>query len=117
MLPAAFRLTDGRDFRLVVRRGRRAGRGCLIVYLLAGTEVPTRVGFVVSKGVGNSVVRHRTVRRLRHLARQRLDRWPTGNAVVIRALPQAATASSAELGMDLDAAMRRLLNGVHSVGE
>jgi ribonuclease P protein component len=38
----------------------------------------------------------------------RLGRLPAGTAVVVRALAPAATASSAELGADLDAALRRL---------
>ena len=68
----------------------------------------TRVGFVVSKAVGNSVVRHRVSRRLRHQMAERLGQLPAGTAIVVRALAPAATASSAELGRDLDAALRRL---------
>lgn len=70
---------------------------------------PARAGFVVGRAVGNSVVRHRTVRQLRHLVRDRLDRLPAGSTLVIRALPPAATADSATLGRDLDAALTRLL--------
>jgi ribonuclease P protein component len=66
------------------------------------------VGFVVSKAVGNSVVRHRVSRRLRHLMRDRLGTLPVGCTLVVRALPSAAAASSADLGVDLDAALRRL---------
>jgi ribonuclease P protein component len=62
----------------------------------------------VSKAVGNSVVRHRVSRKLRHLVRDRLGTLTPGSTLVIRALPAAATASSAELGSDLDAAVRRL---------
>ncbi len=68
-----------------------------------------RVGFVVGRAVGNSVIRHRTVRRLRHLVRDRLDRLPAGSILVIRALPPAAAADSAALGRDVDAALTRLL--------
>ncbi|WP_407074756.1 ribonuclease P protein component [Saccharopolyspora sp. SCSIO 74807] len=69
---------------------------------------PSRVGFVVSKAVGNAVIRHRVTRRLRHLMRDRLGVLPAGTLVVVRALPPAATASSRELGADLDAALRKL---------
>ncbi len=72
------------------------------------SEEPARVGFVVSKAVGNAVVRHRVTRQLRHLVRQRLDRLPAGTLAVVRALPPAAPATSAELGRDLDAALRKL---------
>jgi len=71
-------------------------------------SMTARAGFVVSKAVGNSVVRHRVTRRLRHLVSARLGTLPAGSSLVVRALPPAATASSAELGADLDAALRRL---------
>lgn len=73
------------------------------------TAIPVaRVGFVVSKAVGNSVVRHRVTRRLRHLVADRLGTLPADCALVIRALPASAAASSSELGADLDGALRRL---------
>jgi ribonuclease P protein component len=81
-----------------------------------GTELATpgsapRVGFVVSKAVGNSVVRHRVTRRLRHLFRDRLGTVRPGCTLVVRALPSAAEADSADLGSDLDSALRRLRLG------
>jgi len=64
----------------------------------------------VSKAVGGSVVRHRVVRRLRHLVRERLTLLPDGSRLVVRALPPAATATSVELALDLDAALARALH-------
>jgi ribonuclease P protein component len=75
---------------------------------LADAGAVPRVGFVVSKAVGNSVVRHRVARRLRHLFRDRLGTVRPGCTLVVRALPSAATAASADLGGDIDAALRRL---------
>jgi ribonuclease P protein component len=115
VLPAAARLRRSEDFRVVLRRGSRAGKRRLVVHALttdpsgAATEFEAaRAGFVVSKAVGNSVVRHRVARRLRHLVSARLGTMPPGSSLVVRALPSAATASSAELGADLDAALRKL---------
>jgi ribonuclease P protein component len=116
VLPAAARLRRSEDFRVVLRRGSRAGRRRLVVHALttdpsgAADALPSaaRAGFVVSKAVGNSVVRHRVSRRLRHLVSARLGTLPAGTALVVRALPPSSTASSAELGSDLDAALRRL---------
>jgi ribonuclease P protein component len=65
----------------------------------------------VSKAVGNSVVRHGVVRRLRHVVAARLADLPPGSRLVVRALPASATASSAALAADLDAALRRALRG------
>lgn len=74
----------------------------------AAVPAGPRVGFVVSKAVGNSVVRHRVTRRLRHLLRERIGTLPDDCSLVVRALPAAATSSSAELAVDLDAALTRL---------
>ncbi len=91
-----------------MRGGVRAGRRRLVLHVLPEYAEHTKAGFVVSKAVGNSVVRHRVLRRLRHLVAERLGTLPEGSALVVRALPAAATASSEELGADLDAALRRL---------
>ncbi|MEU3272188.1 ribonuclease P protein component [Saccharomonospora sp. NPDC006951] len=108
MLPTDARLRRSEEFRAVMRGGARAGRRRLVLHALTGSGERTKAGFVVSKAVGNSVVRHRVTRRLRHLVRARLGTLPAGSALVVRALPPAATATSAELGSDLDAALRRL---------
>jgi ribonuclease P protein component len=127
MLPAAARLRRRDEFTLVLRSGGRAGRGGLVVHLARPPHEPAtevqdapprpRAGFVVSKAVGNSVVRHRVVRQLRHLMRSRLDGLPAGSMVVVRALPAAATRTSDNLGRDLDSALVRLLNPGGSVAK
>ena len=68
-----------------------------------------RFGLIVSKAVGNAVVRHRVARRLRHMCADAAGELPTAVDVVIRALPGAATADSAELDRQLRSALRRLL--------
>ena len=78
---------------------------------LVDVDRAPRIGFVVSKAVGNSVVRHRVSRRLRHLFRDRLGTVRPGCTLVVRALPPAAKAGSAELGSDIDSALRRLRLG------
>lgn len=59
--------------------------------------LPPRVGFVVSRAVGNAVVRNRTKRRLRAAVATRLAGIPAGVDVVVRAQPAAANLSFAEL--------------------
>jgi len=66
-----------------------------------GGGEPVRVGFVVSKAVGNAVIRNRVKRRLRHLVREQVPLLPGVGALVVRALPPAGAASSAELRADL----------------
>jgi ribonuclease P protein component len=124
-------LRRSQDFTETVRRGTRAGRPLLVVHLDLRTELPDaaahrsrpgddpRAGFVVSKAVGNSVVRHTVTRRLRHLVRPRLATLPAGARLVVRALPDSATASSDRLAVDLDAALdgalRRAIENAHTV--
>lgn len=50
---------------------------------------PPRVGLIVSKAVGNAVVRHQLSRRLRHTCRELIPSMPSGVDIVIRALPGA----------------------------
>ena len=112
MLPPAYRLRDADSFRTAVRRGRRAGSRTLVVHLAAtagdGAAGAPRVGFVVSKAVGNAAVRNRVKRRLRHLAREHLASLPGSAVLVIRALPAASTAGYAELGADLARSLERV---------
>ena len=98
------------DFSATVRRGRRAGTPTLVLHWLGdkSTGEPAKVGYVVSKAVGNSVARHRVVRRLRAQTAKRAQRIPAGSWLVVRALPPAAAADSAVLGADLGRAFDRL---------
>lgn len=110
MLPVVSRLTHRDEFASVIRRGHRGGRARLVVHLHRAEEASgPRAGFVVSKAVGKSVVRHRVARRLRHLVGSRLADLPADALLVVRALPPAAASTSAELGEDLDAGLRTAL--------
>jgi ribonuclease P protein component len=108
VLAAAQRLRRSSDFAAAIRGGRRAGRGTVVVHLLLDEPAQAseaRAGFVVSKAVGNAVVRNQVRRRLRHLVRPRLSDLPAGASLVVRALPAAATSTFERLGTDLDAAL------------
>lgn len=119
MLPAPHRLTSSGDFAAVMRHGRRAGSRTVVVTarLHERPASPSwRCGFIVSKAVGNAVVRHRTTRRLRHLMAELMPQQglslPEGMAVdiAVRALAEAAGAEHRQLRADLDSCLRRALN-------
>jgi ribonuclease P protein component len=106
VLPSEYRMRHRDDFRVTVRAGTRGAGRTLVVHLVPGSgEGPARIGLVVSRSLGGAVVRNAVRRRLRSLLRERLARFPTGSRVVVRALPDAAAASSARLADDLDAAL------------
>ena len=130
MLAAAHRLRRPADFTAVLRRGVRAGRSSVVLHLLlpdgdAGAHphphpdavpvlTPARVGFIVPKAVGGSVVRHRVVRQLRALMAARIDEFPPGSRCVVRALAPAADLGSAGLAIELDNVVRRALQRASS---
>jgi len=114
VLAPAHRLTRHSEFAAVMRSGARAGRTRVVVHTLRNPPLDksgapsTRVGLIVSKSVGGSVVRHSVSRRLRHVMRGFVPALPDGTQVVLRALPPAATSSSAELEVDIRSGLRKL---------
>ena len=108
MLPGPHRLKRPSDFGQAVRRGARAATPTVVVHVMRRNDqdppVFTRVGFVVSKKVGNAVERNRVMRRLRHLSGQ-FD-LSARRDVVVRALPDASSQPE-RLADDLASAWRR----------
>ncbi|SES00029.1 ribonuclease P protein component [Propionibacterium cyclohexanicum] len=114
-------MRNSQEFRSTVRRGLRVGCPSLVIHAdladdasspRAGGQTSARVGFVVSKQVGNAVTRNRVKRRLRHLAAGRLRSdpdLPGSLRVVVRALPAAAQ-QPGRLVHDFDAAWRKSLD-------
>ena len=106
MLARANRVVLPADFRAAVRRGRRTATASAVYHRLAtDPAAPARFGVVVSKAVGNAVVRNRVRRRLKALSRERVDAGHTGEDVVIRVLPGTASASWDSLSADMHAVL------------
>lgn len=121
MLPAPHRLRRPADFTAAVRHGRRSQRGSITIHFRAGStdssdslELPARIGLIVGKTVGGSVVRHQVSRRLRAQMAQRIQLLPAGSITVIRAAVGAAGRTSQQLGADVDAALAVVLSPRHS---
>lgn len=88
-------------FAATTRSGARQGRRNVVVYVRAtAAGEPARAGFIVSKRVGNAVMRNRVKRRLRALVSQTLSHQADGFDVVVRALPASAEASFEQLRRD-----------------
>lgn len=130
MLPQQHKITSSEEFRQTIRKGKRAGGGTVVVHLahrrpskvtddtsqsLAPmcnindlTTSPPRFGFIVSKAVGNAVVRHAVSRKLRPIMMGLVSELEPGDRLIIRALPPAATATSKELTADVQKALRKI---------
>lgn len=81
------RLTTHEDFQRVTKSTIKASTKALVGYLLADDSITTpKVGFIVPRSVGGSVVRHRVTRQLRHASRDSLNLLPNSSMVVIRAV-------------------------------
>ncbi|WP_104043849.1 ribonuclease P protein component [Arthrobacter sp. ZGTC412] len=106
MLATRNRLRTASDFSTTVRSGVRNGRRNVVLYAAAiAADEPSRIGFIVSKGVGNAVVRNLVKRRLREAGAASLREYGTGFAIVVRALPASASASWDQLLSDYNAAL------------
>jgi ribonuclease P protein component len=84
MAPATGRLKKRAEFLRVAAKGRKAPvHGLVLQALERGDQEPARLGFTVTKKVGNAVVRNRTRRRLREAARQVLAAEPVAGVDLV----------------------------------
>jgi ribonuclease P protein component len=120
VLPARHRLRSSADFAAVFRGARgaggsRSGSHFIVVHVNttdARAGQPPRIGLVVSKAVGNAVVRNRTKRILRALMSARTGQLPDGLDLVIRVKPALPGTPSAVVAQDLDRVLSIVLRRV-----
>lgn len=106
MLTRAHRLTSTLDYSRVVRHGARFSAGTVVVHWVSAGQGRPRVGFVVSKGVGNAPQRNLVKRRLRAITRDNLGQ--ISGDLVVRALPAAAQAPFEQLSDDLERCLAKV---------
>lgn len=96
-----------------LRKGRSGGARHLSVRLRTARHGQVRLGVVVSRKVGNAVVRNRVRRRLRaamlELLRARGEAYPSSFDLLVITRPSAAEADYAQLADALRTAIERAL--------
>ena len=78
--------------------------------MATGEAREPRFGFIISKQVGNAVIRNTVRRRLKAVCAEAVAAVPQGTDVVIRALPSSASASFADLKADVTRCLARLVD-------
>lgn len=97
MLPRQHRLNKSAELRQVLRRGRRfAIPEAVVCVTVTDASQISRLGLVTPKIVGNSVVRHRVARAIRHAGADLIKAHPSGFDVAVRALTDSSQLSVAQ---------------------
>lgn len=102
------RVTQGNDYRAIVRQGRSLRETPLVLHARRAPGRPARFGFIVSKAVGNAVKRNLVRRRLKDIADRQVKRGFSDWDLVIRAQSDAAAAPFGSLQLAVERAISRL---------
>jgi len=110
MASALERLKRRADFLRVAAKGRKAPvHGLVLQALVRADDAPARLGFTVTRKVGNAVVRNRARRRLKEAARLLLRVRPlTGVDLVLIGRDATSTRPFAALQDDLRRALTKV---------
>ena len=95
------------DFEALGRQGTARSTPLLVLRWMRTDRAETRIGLSTPRTIGGAVQRNRVRRRLRALIGERMDGIGPGWDLLVIARPAAGNASHAELGVAIDALLRR----------
>ena len=109
MLPKKNRLTSTKDFQKITKTGVRVYSDVAVIYALANptSQKNSEIGLIVSKVVGNSVVRHKVSRQIRNVVKEILETIPGNIQIVIRALPAITEKDFSEINKILSESINK----------
>ena len=96
------------DFRSAYKNGRVKSHPLLTLYVKENRTETNRLGVVVSKKVGNSVVRHRVKRLVKENYRLSEQEYKRGYDLIFVARPDAKTAGFYEIKEAVEALLQRM---------
>ncbi|MBR0508375.1 MAG: ribonuclease P protein component [Clostridia bacterium] len=103
----SYSLKRHKEFRYTYARGRAQSTPlCTLIYAKSRNET-VRIGFSVSKRVGNAVQRNRAKRRMRACVASMLPHFTGGFNVIFVAKPEVLDAPFAELTAQMGSLIRR----------
>jgi ribonuclease P protein component len=110
MAAAQARLKRRAEFLRAAQKGRKVAMPGLVLQMFSrNDEAPARLGFTVTKKVGNAVVRNRTRRRLREAARLLFqEKHPVGMDLVLVGRDATRTRPFLLLVQDLQLALAKM---------
>lgn len=77
------RLRSNEDFKKVYRNGKNYWNRNIVSYVMKNKLDYTRIGFSVTKKIGNSVVRNRVKRRMREICRLNFNNIKDGYDIIL----------------------------------
>ena len=102
------RVKKRKDFTKVYRQGKSLSAANVVVCWRKTKCDCYRVGFTVSKKVGNAVIRNKVRRRLKEIVRLHPERFFNGIDYIIVARSAAAFCDYRELDMELERLLRKI---------
>lgn len=102
------RIKLNRDFRRLYARGKSVAGGYIVIYRSANRYGVNRVGFAVSKHLGNAVMRNRTKRLMRESYRMLESRIKGASDMIIVARNRAAGKDFNSIVRDMEYVLRSL---------
>ena len=111
MLAQIHRLRKASEFALASKGTKVSGENFLLHVRTpldgARSGAPVKVGLIVGKSVGGSVIRHRVSRQIRHAIAPHISRFSGGTLIVVRAHPGAARSIDQNIGDEISLLINR----------